>query len=350
MKHSDSSIVRHITTGLVLFVIFGLAFITIRPFIMVIIVAAILAAFLSPLYNLIYNYLKRKSLSAFLTICVFVLTITIPFLIFVRSLIFEAQVIVNWYAHGNGVAVEELIATIESVTGEIPFVDIDNLKNEIGGLAKESAKWVGAAALKTGSFVINLFIVVLVMFFILVERERTKTWLMEALPLDKRHAGILWKRATDVISQTVRGNLLVMLVQTVIGISGMVIAGATSPVLLGSLFGILSIIPAVGSTLVWAPTALFLYITGNTSSAIFLVIWCFITNFLVDNYISPKIIGGSTKMHQVVILFSVLGGIRAFGIVGIILGPTIIALAMVALDIVKELAHGKSARDAITEN
>lgn len=350
MKHNDSSLVRHIATALVLAVIFYLAFITIQPFLMVLFVAGILSAFLSPLYNWLFVKLKRKPLAALCTILLFVVTITIPFLIIVRALVFEAHILIDWYSQGNGLAVEQLVGQVESITGQLPFLDINDLKSEVGGVAKNLAKGAGSIALKTGSFFVSLFIVILVMFFILTEQDRAKKWLMDALPLQKRHAQILWKRAYDVMTQTVRGNLIVILVQTIIGISGMFLAGADSPVLLGSIFGLLSIVPAIGSTLIWAPTALLLYISGNAGAALFLVSWCIVTNFLVDNYISPKIIGGSTKMHQIVILFSVLGGIQTFGLVGIILGPTIIALALVALDIVKELAHGKTPGEAIAEN
>lgn len=336
----DSSLVHYITTALVLSIIFYLAYLTIRPFFIVIIISAILAAFLSPLFKALERIFKVKELSAFVTLLIFVITITFPAVIIARTLYAEATGFLSWYTSDNGVAVSAVVDRIGVLTGGKLPIDTEDLRGEIANYARQFGMQAGTLAVRTGTFVIDFFIVLLVMYFILVDRERVKAWIMDTIPMDKRHAHTLWNRASDVITLTVRGNLLIMAIQTVVGIIGMFIAGTSSPVLLGSLYGLLSIVPTIGTLLVWAPTALTLYIAGNAGSALFLILWSFITNFLIDNYVSPKIIGGSTQMHQIVILFSVLGGIQAFGIVGLIVGPTIVALALVALDILKEFAHG----------
>ena len=106
---------------------------------------------------------------------------------------------------------------------------------------------------------------------------------------------------------------------------------------MGSLYGLASLIPVVGITLVWLPAAAYLIATGNLAGGIGIAVWCIVSNLFMDNVISPKIVAGKTRLHPLFILFGVLGGVQLFGLFGIILGPTIIALSFIALEMYRQL-------------
>lgn len=108
------------------------------------------------------------------------------------------------------------------------------------------------------------------------------------------------------------------------------------------LYGILSLVPAVGALLISIPSAVAIFFLHGPVTALFFIGYFAVTNMIVDNVIAPKIIGNQTKLHQLLIMFSVVGGIQQFGFIGIVLGPVTVALAFVAIEIYKELAGSKS--------
>ena len=121
---------------------------------------------------------------------------------------------------------------------------------------------------------------------------------------------------------------------------GFAIFGLASPVLLGVLYGLASLIPMVGITLVWLPSVAYLLFSGNLIGGIGLVIWCKGSNLFMDNFLGPKIVAGETRLHPLFILFGVLGVIQIFGLFGIVLGPTIVALSLIALEMYRHILKG----------
>jgi predicted PurR-regulated permease PerM len=111
----------------------------------------------------------------------------------------------------------------------------------------------------------------------------------------------------------------------------------------------LSMIPMAGAFLVWAPAAVFLAISGQWQKALFLTAWGILVVGSIDNFLSPRLVGKRTRLHELLVFFSVLGGIQVFGVLGIVLGPVVIALTLALLDVVRQV-NRPSAETAAEES
>jgi len=156
-----------------------------------------------------------------------------------------------------------------------------------------------------------------VTFYFLIHKETIIRYVTNINLLSQADTKRLISRATDVMTATIRGNFIVIAIQAVLGGVGFANLGLSSPVLLGALYGLASLIPVVGITLVWLPTAVYLILSGNLFGGIGLAIWCISSNLLMDSIVGPKIVAGETRLHPLFILFGVLGGIQLFGLFGI---------------------------------
>jgi predicted PurR-regulated permease PerM len=171
-----------------------------------------------------------------------------------------------------------------------------------------------------------------VLFFLLRDFEYFGNMFRAISPLSDQQEQIFVERFRSVTRATVLGNLATAITQG--AISGLIflIVGLSSPILWGSLTALFSLVPMVGTALVWAPWAIYLFATGSpTKAVIFLVLEILVVGG-VDNILRPMLIEGSVKMHTLLVFFSILGGITYFGILGMFFGPLIFAIAMTLLE------------------
>ncbi len=193
---------------------------------------------------------------------------------------------------------------------------------------------------QTVGLILNSIFTLLVTFYFLTRKENILQYLYRINPLNQTDLDKLGSRAAEVMTATIRGNLIIITIQAVLGGLGFAIFGLSSPVLLGSLYGLASLIPMVGIILIWLPAVAYLLISGNLIGGIGLAIWCIGSNLFMDNFLGPKIVAGETRLHPLFILFGVLGGVHLFGLFGIIIGPTIVALSFIALEMYRSLSKG----------
>jgi predicted PurR-regulated permease PerM len=149
-------------------------------------------------------------------------------------------------------------------------------------------------------------------------------------------------RTRDVITAVLYGQLLIAVLQGLVGGLGFLIFGIENPVFWGFTMGVLSFIPLLGPPAVWLPAAIYLIYAGNLVSGIGLIIYGVVIVMNIDNFLKPKLIGGKSGMHPIVVLVGILGGITLFGFAGFIIGPIILALALLIIkfyneDLKKEL-------------
>jgi predicted PurR-regulated permease PerM len=191
---------------------------------------------------------------------------------------------------------------------------------------------LGSVAGAFATFIIMAF----VLFFFFKDGSSYVGKLLEYLPFSERHKELLSKQAKDVVVSTIYGGVAVALAQGIVGAVGFISVGVSSPALWGLATAIASFIPFIGSHIVWVPICLYLLITGHIIKALILVAFGVFGIGLVDNIIRPVFIRGRARMSFLLTFFSVLGGIQAFGLIGIIIGPLIIALYISLLAIVKD--------------
>lgn len=186
-------------------------------------------------------------------------------------------------------------------------------------------------------FLLHAIFVAVALFFFFRDGDRYATLFLELLPLEKSHRETVAATLSGTITAVVRGTFITALAQGVLAGAGCAVAGLPVPVLLGLLTCITSMIPFLGATSVWLPASIWLFLQGQTIPAIGLALYGALVVSTVDNIIKPLIIGETTKIPVFLLFFTILGGLRVYGILGIFLGPIILAMGMAFLTIYKEI-------------
>jgi predicted PurR-regulated permease PerM len=210
------------------------------------------------------------------------------------------------------------------------------------GLVK-SSQFLAAQALSIGQntfhLIVNLFIVLYLLFFLLRDGDDLTKRIRNAMPLHPEQQRELLNRFTTVIRATVKGNVVVAIVQGALGGLIFWFLGVHAPVLWGVLMAFLSLLP-VGSALIWLPVAIYFLVTGAIWQGVVLIAFSVLVIGLVDNILRPILVGKDTKMPDYVVLISTLGGLAVFGLNGFVIGPVVAAMFIAVWDIVASSRAG----------
>jgi predicted PurR-regulated permease PerM len=217
-----------------------------------------------------------------------------------------------------------LIAFLESLG-----IDPEGLRSQISDSAATVSQFIASQALAIGQNTVRValffFIMLYLLFFFLRDGARMLEGLIRALPLGDERERHLLERFAEVSRATIKGTLVVGVVQGFIGGLTFWMLGINSPVLWGVLMALLSILPAVGPALIWLPASIMLLTDGRIFAGIALIVVGTLIIGLVDNLLRPLLVGRDTRMPDYLILLSTLGGLTAFGLAGIVIGPIIAA-------------------------
>jgi predicted PurR-regulated permease PerM len=171
------------------------------------------------------------------------------------------------------------------------------------------------------------------LFFLLRDGLALTRRMKVAIPLRSEQQDALFAKFTVVVRATVKGDILVALLQGVAGGAAFWLLGVRAALLWAVLMAFLSLLPAIGAALVWLPVAIYFLATGSLWQGVFLILYGLLVIGLVDNFLRPMLVGQATKMPDYVVLISTLGGIQTFGLHGFIVGPIIAAMFLVVWDI-----------------
>lgn len=328
------------TTALILLILY-LSYLVLKPFLFVVVIAFIFSIFLNPVYEWFLARMKKKAVAAALSLLLLLLFVLLPVLFILGNIVQEARGLLD-ILRGTPTLLNDIQNVVTKQLQSYGFT-IDTaqfrLQKEAVDFLKTLMQNIGSSLLYAGSIFLNTFFVLITTFFLLIQKKRIHTYLINLQAIPQHYFIQLQMRIVELINGIVRGNLLVVALQIVIGIIGFAVFGLPAPILLGLLYGLLSLLPAIGVLLVWVPVAIILFINHGLLITILFISWFVLTNLAVDNFIAPKIIGSQTKLHQLLIMFSVVGGMQQFGFIGVVLGPVIVALAFVAIGMYKELVE-----------
>ncbi|HEX8291054.1 MAG TPA: AI-2E family transporter [Pyrinomonadaceae bacterium] len=207
----------------------------------------------------------------------------------------------------------------------------ERLKGVSGAIASRTLGFVGGAV----GFVVEVFFVIFTMYYLFRDGERMRAAAYDMMPLSGPQAREILDRTGEVIGASVYGVLVIAVIQGVLGGLAFWVLGLPSPLLWGVVMIFLSMIPMLGAFIVWVPAAIYLVLTGDWGKAIVLAVWGALVIGSVDNFLRPKLVGERTRLHELLIFFSVLGGLQVFGILGIVLGPVIVAITIALLDVLR---------------
>ncbi len=334
-------------TILIIVVVFiSVIFMTmIRNFLMVILLAGIFSAMAQPLFRFFNKLFKnKKNLTSFVTLVFIFLIILLPLLglagIVADQAIRISQSVRPW--------IEQQLnqpSPFDKIFQSLPYAETINQYRDviiqrggelIGKLSNLFFNSLSQATVSTFKFVFLFFIFLYTMFFFLKEGDRILNKILYYLPLTDQDEQRMLDKFTSVTRATIKGTLVIGIIQGSLAGVAFWVVGIDSALFWGTLMTVLSIIPAVGSALVWLPAAIILAASGEYFKAVGLAAFCGLLVGSVDNILRPRLVGRDTKMHELLILFSTLGGITFFGVIGFIVGPIIAALFVTVWDIYGE--------------
>lgn len=209
-----------------------------------------------------------------------------------------------------------------------------------GWVARNGTTVIGSLA----GMLIDFFLLLLSCFFFYVEGESILEELTILSPLPTRYDREFATTFKDVIDATFRGHVITGLVQGVVTTIGLALAGVPGAFFWGAVATVLSLLPMVGAAAVWIPANIYLYVSaemhgGGYGHAIFLTIWGLLVVTAVDNIVRPFVMRGRSQLPAIPLLFAVLGGMQAFGFIGLVIGPLVFSLLMSIVDIYKRSFH-----------
>jgi predicted PurR-regulated permease PerM len=218
-----------------------------------------------------------------------------------------------------------------------PEIVPSDLSGLLHQYAEKLATYIGArlgSALRhTAEFLFDVFVTILAMFYLYRDGHSIVRRLREVLPFDEERRERLVYETREVIFASVTSTLAAAAVHGALGGLAFEIVGVHAAVFWGVMMGFFSLVPVVGSALIWVPISISLMVGGHLGKGIFLLIFCSLIVGSVDNVIRPWLISGRAQMSGLMIFISILGGIAVFGLLGVVLGPIVVAMAANVLDL-----------------
>jgi predicted PurR-regulated permease PerM len=319
-----------------------LAYFVIKPFLVPFLIAAILAHLFGFIYEMFLKLTRKsKGTSAILTCLLIALIILIPIISISSLVINEILNILNYFSQSS-LSVGNIISNAVNNLSVLPFVKtigIEKIVNQdmIMGAAtsfSQNALTILQGAYQgTASMILVTFMMFFALFYLLIDGKKFLKKIMQLSPLRNSYENILIEKFNSIARATIKGTILIAIIQGFMGGVLFMATGVYSPILLGLLMTIASVIPAIGSGLVWLPVGIIMLLTGNITAGLTIILVGALLISTFDNFVRPKLVGNDTEMHPLLILFSTLGGITLFGLAGFIVGPIIMSLFVTLWDI-----------------
>jgi len=323
----------------------------IKGFLVAVFFAAVFSGLAYPLFQRLTGWFRgRRSVASVATVLLVFLLIILPLIGLVGIITAEALQVsqdVRPWLERQMTQPDELDHLLES----IPFVDqLAPYKGQLQAKAGELAAWIGtfmvnalaATGKGTAIFIFQLFIMLYAMFFFLLDGTRLLEKILYYVPLESKDEDRMVGKFLSVSRATLKGTLIIGIVQGALGGVSFWVAGIEGAVFWATIMAVLSIIPGVGTGLIWVPAVIYLFAAGDTGTAIGLTIWNAAVVGSVDNVLRPWLVGKDTQMPDLLILLGTMGGIVLFGAAGIVIGPVIAALFVTVWEI-----YGEAFKDVL---
>ena len=311
-----------------------LCWLMLQPFAVVLEWAAVLVIVFYPVHKRIEQRIGRPSLSALISCVLVVVIVLLPLGFMIAALARELAGTAQTLPQQVG----PLLDSQSPRTGQIlqwlqerGFVQsdpqqflIEQARNGLRSLMGQTIGLLGNVL----STIVKAFFVVFTMYYLFRDGEKIVHALPGVLPLKRAHSEAILARTSQVISASVYGVVTIAMIQGALGGIAFWVLGVPSPILWAIILALICMIPIAGSFFVWIPVAIYLGLTGHWTKALLMALWGALVISTVDNFLRPRLMKQYTKLHELFVFFSVLGGMRIFGILGIVLGPVVLAVTI----------------------
>ncbi|UCD35416.1 MAG: AI-2E family transporter [Nitrospiraceae bacterium] len=326
----------------IILLLFYLFYHVISPFLKTLAWSMVLSITFYPLNRLFLKYVKKPWAASLATLLVILLIMLGPFTYIVGSLAGDISQVYRLLEEKGFESLPKIqehpwvAGLFERMSSYKMFENFD-LQSSVVSTLKEVGK---AVAQHTKDIfknavllIVNFILMCITTFYFLKDGNTLAIFIKKLLPFSEQQKDRLEERVKEMVIAAIYGGLAVAVAQGILGGIAFWIFGLASPVFWGTVMAIFSLVPLFGCTTIWLPTGLYLLLSGSYAKGIGFLIYCALLIATIDNIIKPLVIGGRTKLHTLLVFFSVLGGINFLGFLGFILGPLIAALCLSLLEI-----------------
>lgn len=326
----------------------------VQPFIGVIAWATVLVIIFYPAHKRLAQRIKSPSLAALVSCVLVILIILVPIALLTLAVFKElANAVQSMQAAFN-----YILDPNSRVTGPIlnflgRYMDVSQLYSEeflverlqgvSGQLAGRTLGFLGGLA----GVIVQMFFVIFTMYYFFKDGDNIFRNVRDSLPLEREQAESIMTRTREVIDASVYGVLTIAIIQGVLGGLAFWVLGLRSALIWGVAMTFLSMVPMLGAFLVWVPAAIYLALSGHYVKAILLALWGTLVIGMIDNFLRPKLVGGRTRLHELLIFFAVLGGLNVFGVLGVVLGPVVLAITLALIDVYRAAGRSPSVNSTL---
>ena len=326
---------KKISTTIIIIGLFILAFFLLKPILMAIIIGIVLAVIFMPLYDWVNRHLKVKDVSATLVCLLLILIIVIPLWYLAPVMIDQS---VKFYMASQQI---DFVKPLQTVLPSL--FQSETFSNEVGSAIRTFVTQTTNSMTNAFSrFILNFptfflqFIVVLFSFyFVLRDKEELVSYIQSLIPFSKDVEKKLFKSSHDITISVLYGQVVLGIVEGLVTGIGLFIARVPNSLLLTALACLAAVFPVTGTAIIWIPVDIYLIIAGNSFGAIVVAVFGLIS-LVMEHSVKPIFISRRTQMSSFVVLVGMIGGIFFFGIMGIILGPLILAYLLIVLEIYRD--------------
>jgi predicted PurR-regulated permease PerM len=320
------------------------------PFFAAVLWATVFAVVFIPLQRWLLRRLgRRPNAAAFLSLSIIVVIVVLPLLGVGAALIDQAGDVYRRIESGE----LNVRAYVQQAWDAAPgwarntlerfgLYDLPAVQARLTAFLTQASKLIASQAVNVGQnileFVVGLFVMLYLLYFLLRDGERLTKSIRRSIPLAAEREEALFDKFTVVVRATVKGNLVIALIQGALGGFIFWVLGIQAALFWGVVMALFSLLPAVGTALVWIPAAIYFFVIGMLWKGVVLIAFGVFVIGLVDNVARPILVGRDTKMPDYVVLISTLGGIALLGMNGFVVGPIIAALFIAAWDLASETA------------
>ena len=301
----------------------------IRSYLVTITSGVLLSYIFYPLYRKLKAGVRSESLASLLTALIVVVIVTVPLIFAGNALINES---INFFQQAKTIDFSNVASKLpESITRNIDINEqLKDMLNKFSlTLARETSNFIVSLPAK----ILHFFIMLFIMFYLFKEGKEGVKKLKRHIPLREKYRKDLSRKMSGVVYASLYGIVITAIVQGTIGAIGLWMFDVPSPVLWGVIMIILSMLPVVGAFLVWFPAAMYKLVLGEVFNGIGLLLYGLFVISTIDNIIRPKIVGSKGEIHPILVLLGVLGGLEVFGLLGMIIGPLVLAILVVFLSL-----------------
>jgi predicted PurR-regulated permease PerM len=324
-----------------------LCYLIAKPFLSAIIAAMVIAIVFFPLYASMHRLIPQRNTAAALSTVLVLVVLAVPALVLgvaVSKEITETYQSLSKQDVSRVSASPDLSRWLERPLGAIVrYVDLSgfDVRATLLRWLEQTSRFLlatGAAALSNiFSFAVNLVVVFITLFFLFREGARIRQRAAVLLPLSGEQVERLFTTINDTVVANVYGGLAVAAAQGCLTGLAFWVLGLPSPIMWGVLTAVASLVPVVGSAMIWVPASLVLLAGGHWGKALLLLGWGAAVVGQVDTLIRPYVIGKQMKVHTLLLFFALLGGVKAFGIMGLFIGPVVLSVTMAVFAILEEV-------------